>query len=306
MIETLLDVYRPKRWYRNTFMLLGALLGIKILHQSILPNIYGIAVAFVSICLVASGNYGINEILDADADAHHPEKRNRAIPSGKISKGTVLVISVFLYAVGLGISTLTGNYMLEISVLLLLISGVFYNVKPFRLKDKPYIDFISEAVNNPIRLLVGWYSVATPEHLVPASVVLGFWFLGIFLMASKRFAELRFVKNRVELIAYRKSFKYYSEEKLMIAMVTSLTAFSFMFGAMSMKYSTDLILLLPFVVVFVVWFFHLLYEKNSIVKDPERIFEKKGFLMYSTFVLFLFVYLLFTGNRYLGFLRRIP
>ncbi|MCD6419518.1 MAG: UbiA family prenyltransferase [Synergistetes bacterium] len=306
MIKMLIDVYRPKRWYRNTFMLVGALFALKVLHQNILSNLYGIIVGFISICLVASGNYGINEILDAEADAHHPEKRHRAIPSGRISKRFVLVISVLLYLSGLVLSTLTNNYMLEISVLLLLISGILYNVKPFRLKDKPYLDFISEAANNPIRLLVGWYSVASAEHLVPASVVLGFWFLGIFLMASKRFAEIRFVRDRNELVAYRKSFAHYSEEKLMIAIVASLAACSFMFGAISMKYSADLILLLPFVVVFVVWFFHLLYEENSIVKDPERIFEKKWFLVYSTFVLLLFVYFLFTGNQYLGFLRRIP
>ncbi len=98
-------------------MLAGALFALKVLYQNILSNLYGIIVGFISICLVASGNYGINEMLDAEVDTHHPEKRHRAIPSGRILKRFVLVISVLLYSSGLVLSTLANNYMLEISVL---------------------------------------------------------------------------------------------------------------------------------------------------------------------------------------------
>ena len=304
MIKILLNVFRPLRWYRNAFMLLGALLAIQITETGISDSYVGILFAFISICLVASGNYGINEVLDAEYDAQHPQKRLRAIPSGKISSTPVVIISIILYIAGVSIVLPLRNTMLIISVFLLILSGILYNVKPLRLKDKPYTDFIAESLNNPIRLLVGWYSVAPSNKLVPSSFILGFWFLGMFLMASKRFGEYRFFKDKDQLVEYRKSFKHYTEERIIISMIASLSAFMFMLGALCLKYSVDLVLFLPFVIVFIVWFFRLAYEKDTIVKDPERVFEKKLFVLYSVLVCGLFIYLLFSGNQLLGFLLR--
>lgn len=304
MIRVLLNVFRPLRWYRNAFMLLGALLAIHITEIGISDSYVGILFAFISICFVASGNYGINEVLDAEYDAQHPQKRLRAIPSGKISSTPVVIISIILYIVGVSIVLPLRNTMLIISVSLLILSGILYNVKPLRLKDKPYTDFIAESLNNPIRLLVGWYSVAPSNKLVPSSFILGFWFLGMFLMASKRFGEYRFFKDKGQLAEYRKSFKHYTEERIIISMIASLSAFTFMLGALCIKYSVDLVLFLPFVIVFIVWFFRLAYEKDTIVKDPERVFEKKLFVLYSVLVCGLFIYLLFSGNQILGFLLK--
>lgn len=283
-------------------MLLGALLALKITEIGISESFVGILCAFISICLVASGNYGINEVLDVEHDAQHPQKKLRSIPSGKISSMPVVIISIILYIAGLSIVLPLRNTMLIISVFLLLLSGILYNVKPLRLKDKPYMDFIAESFNNPIRLLVGWYSVAPSNKLVPSSFILGFWFLGMFLMASKRFGEYRFFKDKDQLAEYRKSFKHYTEERIIISMIASLSAFMFMLGALCIKYSVDLVLFLPFVIVFIVWFFRLAYEKDTIVKDPERVFEKKLFVLYSVVVCGLFIYLLFSGNQLLGFL----
>ncbi len=302
MIKILLNVFRPLRWYRNAFVLLGALLALKITEIGISESFVGILCAFISICLVASGNYGINEVLDVEHDAQHPQKKLRSIPSGKISSMPVVIISIILYIAGLSIVLPLRNTMLIISVFLLLLSGILYNVKPLRLKDKPYMDFIAESFNNPIRLLVGWYSVAPSNKLVPSSFILGFWFLGMFLMASKRFGEYRFFKDKDQLAEYRKSFKHYTEERIIISMIASLSAFMFMLGALCIKYSVDLVLFLPFVIVFIVWFFRLAYEKDTIVKDPERVFEKKLFVLYSVVVCGLFIYLLFSGNQLLGFL----
>jgi 4-hydroxybenzoate polyprenyltransferase len=310
MLKSVIDVFRPLRWYRNGFMLAAVILAIKILNINIrtvlsFSFIYPVLISFAALCFVASGNYGINEVFDLETDKHHPEKKNRSIPSGKVSPAIIIYLSVFLYIIGFFLISLLNNYMLSISLSLLLISGILYNVKPFRLKDKPYLDFIFEAVNNPIRLMVGWYSVAKPYNLVPASIVLGFWFLGIFLMAAKRFGEIRFIQDKEKAAKYRKSFKYYNEENLLFSMIAAAVSFSFMLGALSFKYSVDLIAALPFMVIWMVWFFHLAYQKNTIVKDPERIFEKKTFLSFSLLTLFIFMYLFFSGNQmFAWFLRK--
>ena len=51
--------------------------------------------------------------------------------------------------------------------------GIFYNVPPLRTKDKAYFDVISESINNPIRLLIGW-AIVDPTSLPPGSIILSY------------------------------------------------------------------------------------------------------------------------------------
>jgi len=81
-------------------MLLGVLLAIRLRNVDINMAWPSITLAFISICLIASGNYGINEVPDATSDAYHPEKRNRAMPSGKVGEKLILGISSMLYLGG--------------------------------------------------------------------------------------------------------------------------------------------------------------------------------------------------------------
>jgi decaprenyl-phosphate phosphoribosyltransferase len=306
MILTFIRVFRPIRWYRNSFMILGILIAVRVVNigiSDILSHWMQIFLAFVSVCLIASGNYGINEVLDKEQDNFHPQKKHRALPSGTISPTPVILVSILLYVSGIGISLLKNNYMLTISLLLLLISGLLYNIPPVRLKDKPYLDFSFEALNNPIRLMVGWYSIAEPIHWVPATFILGYWFLGIFLMASKRFGELRFIHEAETAALYRKSLKYYTEELLLISMIAALVAFAYMFGALSMKYDINLFMVLPLIIIWTIWYFRLAYKENSIVKDPERIFEEKYFLIYTVFTFFVFFWLFNSSVSILNWLK---
>ena len=68
------------------------------------------------------------------------------------------------------------------------IMGVAYNVRPIRTKEVPYVDVLSESVNNPIRLLLGWFALI-PDRFPPISLLLAYWMVGAFFMAMKRFAE---------------------------------------------------------------------------------------------------------------------
>jgi decaprenyl-phosphate phosphoribosyltransferase len=308
LARNLLDVFRPKRWYRNLTMVLGIIIAIKVLNLSRshllgAHSVTTILIALVSLCLIASGNYGINEILDAKMDATHPQKKHRAIPSGRVSVKLVFTISIALYILGIGLSLLAKNWTLIGSLLLLLVSGIVYNVKPIRLKDRVYVDFISEALNNPIRFMVGWYAVATPSQIVPASFLIAYWFIGVFLMAAKRFGEIRLIKDPKKAAEYRISLGAYTEERLLMAMIGAVAAFSFMIGALSFKYSVDIVIVLPFIIAWVIWFFKLAFEENTIVKDPERIFEKKGFLSFSLLTAILFLYFFYTGNHFLHLIK---
>ncbi len=98
---------------------------------------------------------------------------------------------------------------------------------------------------------------------------------------------------------YRRSLGNYTQESLLMAMIGAVAAYNFMIGALSFKYSVDVVVVLPFIIFWTIWFFKLAFEENTIVKDPERIFEKKGFLAFSLLTVGLFLYFFYTGNHFL-------
>ena len=59
-------------------------------------------------------------------------------------------ILLMLAGVGIGFYV---NRLFCFTVLALWIMGCFYNIRPMRTKDVPYLDVLSESVNNPLRML---------------------------------------------------------------------------------------------------------------------------------------------------------
>jgi hypothetical protein len=119
-------------------------------------------------------------------------------------------------------------------------------------------------------------------------------------MSAKRFGEIRFIKDKEMMSNYRKSLAYYTQKKLLFVMIAAINASSFMLGALAMKYSLDLLIFLPFLVIWIIWFFNLSYEQNSIVKDPERVFENIPFVVFTIITFGLFLVLALSKTVILG------
>ncbi len=289
------SILRVDHWHKNLFLLPGWLAGLKFFDVSVnLTVVSDFAVTLFFTALVSSINYAINEILDCETDKHHPIKRLRALPSGRLQITTAWYYTIIFTLL---VSTFAIS-LLRIEVIILLIifflSGLVYNLPPIRAKDKAFFDVIVESFNNPIRLLLGWYSLKASNAFVPSTLIVAFWSIGAFLMTAKRYAEFRFLNINIEArTLYRKSFSVYSEEKLLLAMILYISLFNLSFGIIVQKYSPDLLMLLPFILIFITWFFKLSFEEDSIIKDPEKIIMKRGFLLYSIFCLIILILSLF-------------
>jgi hypothetical protein len=101
--------------------------------------------------------------------------------------------------------------------------GIEYNVRPLSTKEFPYIDVLSEAINNPILLLLGWFALI-PDRMPPLSLILAYWMAGAYFMATKRYAEYRQLHDQLLAPQYRKSFGYYTEDQMLISMLFYVTA----------------------------------------------------------------------------------
>jgi 4-hydroxybenzoate polyprenyltransferase len=276
-------IARPGHWFKNVFMLPGLVIAFLVtwppIHTIILPTILG----FLSACAIASANYVINEWLDAEFDKFHPLKKNRSSVLGHITFKYVVIEYILLAGMGLVLASFVSAPFL-ICALWLLLMGILYNVLPFRTKDKPYLDVLSESINNPIRLLLGWF-IITSVIFPPSSLLIAYWMGGAFLMATKRYAELRLITDRSTAALYRKSFAYYTENNLMISILFYSMSFAFFFAVFMIKYRIELILTLPLFAVLFAWYLHIGMMPDSPAQRPERLYEQKGYMLFMGFVI---------------------
>jgi len=264
---------RIDHWFKNVFVLPGvvAALGVDFLgaREGLwLRLILGLA----SVCLVASSNYVINEVLDAPSDRSHPVKKNRPTPAGFVSVPLAYVQWLALMFVGVAIGLQVSAAFAAV-VFVLWVMGCIYNIPPLRSKDVPYVDVLSEAINNPLRMLAGWF-IATSSSAAPASLLLSYWMVGCYFMALKRYAEYREIGDRRAAAAYRKSFAYYTSERLMVSIMFYGSAAMLFLGAFVMRYRLELILAFPLVALVMAMYLDLSFKEDSAVQRPEGLYKE--------------------------------
>jgi len=178
-LESVVKALRPHQWTKNLLIFLPLLLAHVVATNRLLMGL----LAFCCFSLTASATYIINDLLDIEADRHHPQKRLRPFAAGDLPAvaGLVIVATFLLVAIA-------GARMLPPAFLgwLLLYFGVAL-VYSLYLKRIALVDVVVLSGLYTLRLLAG--SAATNSHI-------SHWLAGfsIFLFFSlaivKRFAEL--------------------------------------------------------------------------------------------------------------------
>jgi len=279
-----LKICRPDHWLKNIFIVFGHVVAWTLVldFQWDAQLLRIAALSLIPACLVASANYILNEILDAPFDALHPSKKFRGIPAGKVKVGYLwwlmgaLAIVAFLLCWWWGL-----NWAYQVALLLLLISGLVYNVQPLRLKDRAFMDVIAESFNNPIRLWLGYYALVPPHSLPPISIVFAWWFFGALLMTGKRYSEYRFIGDATVSGNYRKSFRIYTEKTLILAMITYANLFCFCTGIAMAVYPklNNLVFVFPMIVIAVIaYFFHAMKEETARL-EPEQLLQNPWIIL---------------------------
>lgn len=261
---------------KHVFILPGLVLAYALREPSLAEAVWKVPLGFLSAISIASANYVINEWLDREFDAHHPTKSRRAAVACSLSPGLVTIEYLMFAALGMILAKSLGGYFFLVSAAFL-ISGLIYNVRPIRSKDRPFVDVISESVNNPIRLTLGWLMI-DQTSLPPLSLLLAYWFGGAFLMGSKRLSEYRDIvasEGIATLERYRRSFSGYTAESLTVSCLIYAMISSFFVGVFLIKYRLEFLLAFPFIVALFGCYFWLAMLKDSIAQRPERMFRSR-------------------------------
>ena len=286
-----IEICRFDHWIKNVFILPGLLIAISIYPQSIHAGLlFSILIGFLAAGLVASSNYVINEILDAPFDALHPTKCQRPTPAGRVHIQWGYVQWIVLMLIGLALASLVSQALVWV-LLWLWVMGCIYNIPPVRAKDLPYIDVLVESINNPIRLLVGWY-IVSPPFQIPVSLLISYWMIGAYLMAIKRFAEMRDISRNISAKKYRKSFGYYTEQNLLVSIMFYAATSMLFFGAFVMRYHLELILSFPLVAFIMAMYLNLAFKEDGGAQAPEKLWKETPLMLASFLCLLLMVFLM--------------
>ena len=274
-----LALARVDHWVKHVFIVPGIVLACVLLERSPLGSLAAIGLGFASACLLASANYVLNEWLDAERDRHHPIKSNRPAVAKRLSPAAVWIEYLGLAAVGLGLAAAVSPLYLATAGLFFL-SGLVYNVPPVRTKEAAYLDVISESINNPLRLTLGWAMIDSTS-LPPGSLLLAFWAGGAFLMALKRLAEYRSAEAAgvlASLARYRRSFGVYSGNSLLLSAFLYAQLAAFSLAVFLVKYRIEYLLSMPLFALLFVVYLRVSLKRDSSAQTPERLFKETGLL----------------------------
>jgi len=288
-LKPYVSLARPDNWFKNIFIIPGIILVPFFFSISLdIDLIFRIGLSIIATCLVASSNYVINEVLDAETDKHHPVKKNRPSARGIINTKIAYIEWIILAVIGISLSFYINKYV-GYANLFLWIMGCLYNIPPIRTKDLVFLDVISESINNPIRFVIGWYSTGI-DTIPPISVLFAYWMFGAFLMASKRLAEYRKINNPDIAALYRKSFRLYNQELLITSSVFYLCLL-FMSGmAFVVLYRLELVFAVPFFAFLLCYYLHLGFKPDSLIQYPEKLYKEKNLvILISSFLIYCLV-----------------
>ena len=180
MIVQLLRSTRPRQWVKNVVVLAAVMFSEHLLDSAYILTALAAAGVFV---LLSSAIYLVNDLADAEADRHHPDKASRPIASGDLSKPVAATAAVLLLGGGLaGAIVLHRDF-----VVVALIYAVLNLAYSLGLKRAALVDIMIVASGFLLRAVGG---------AVVVDVDISTWFilctftLTLFLAAGKRRGEL--------------------------------------------------------------------------------------------------------------------
>ena len=212
MILACLKEARPSQWTKNVLVFSApAALGVLNEWSSLGKTL----VVFLAFCLVASGTYYWNDIMDVEQDRLHPKKSNRPIASGAVPLPVARVVGSVLLLTGpalaYAVRPAAGGIIALYAFLTIGYSTWWKHI--------PVLDLALVASGFVLRAMVGAAATQTP---MSTWFVLCITFGSFFIVTGKRFAELLELGDKA--ILTRASLKAYSLTYLRQLLVVSCTA----------------------------------------------------------------------------------
>ena len=279
-------LFRLHQWIKNVFIFVPLVFSKNLFNYDLL---FIVIAGFFEFCFASSVVYVINDIIDIESDREHPVKRERPLPSGKISKKSAIYSAVILSVIIL-IFLPFFNFTFDIFLISYIILNVFYS---FKLKNIVIIDIFSIAAGFMIRIISGAVVINVE---ISSWLILTTMFISLFLGVMKRRSELALVENkssRKVLAEYSITFSDQMTTVAAAGVIICYALYSVASRTISVFGTDKLIFTTPFVVFGIFRYMYLVYMNSQgentskiLVSDLPMIFNILLYILFSVLIIY--------------------
>lgn len=180
MIKSILRLTRPKQWIKNMFVFIPMFFGGELFD---LHSVWLAVLTFFAFSLVASSLYCYNDIVDVDADRHHPVKCLRPIASGEVSIRLGYILMTLTFCLGMGILLLLPPEVMSPVMAVIVFYYVLNLAYCSKLKQFAILDVCIVAFGFVLRILAGGFAC---ELALSNWIVIMTFLLTLFMSFAKR------------------------------------------------------------------------------------------------------------------------
>ena len=260
-----LRLLRPAQWTKNGIILVAYFFARwdpgQHAHVVGAAPFLAVVLALLDFCLLASGVYVLNDLIDRKADALHPEKCNRPLASGRIAPSAALALALALLTTSVAGAWLLAPRFGVIASVYLLMQIAYSGL----LKHVAILDVFIIALGFVLRATAG---AAVIDARISPWLLLCAFFLALFLALCKRRHEKQLLVG--EGAGHRRSLTGYSLVLLdqMIACVAASTVIAYAVYTLSpetiQRFGTQgLGLTIPLVMFGIFRYLDLVYNDNG-------------------------------------------
>ena len=180
MIKSILRLTRPKQWIKNMFVFIPMFFGGELFD---LHSVWLAVLTFFAFSLVASSIYCYNDIVDVDADRHHPVKCLRPIASGEVGIRLGYILMTLTFCLGMGILLLLPPEVMSPVMAVIVFYYVLNLAYCSKLKQFAILDVCIVAFGFVLRILAGGFAC---ELALSNWIVIMTFLLTLFMSFAKR------------------------------------------------------------------------------------------------------------------------
>ena len=180
-LSAALELLRPKHWAKNAFVFMPVPFALAAGGQLDAPRF---ALGLVGFCFVTSAVYAFNDVLDAEQDRRHPQKRSRPVAARRVGPAFAMALAVLSLLLGIGLVALSGHGGAVVIALAYVAINVAYTLGG---KHVPLLDVFMLSSGFVLRVLLGCalIGVRPSTWLLLCSST-----LSLFLALAKRRGDL--------------------------------------------------------------------------------------------------------------------
>ncbi len=290
VVRSLLRSMRLSQWTKNGIVFAGLVFDGKLLYPDLFLRTTLVALCF---CLVSSGVYLMNDLVDIEKDRQHPRKRLRPLSSGQLSPVIAAVMAFVLAVVGMAGSLWVDPWVGAV-VGLYLVQNIAYS---FYLKNIVIVDVMVLSLGFLLRAIAGVLVVHVTNFSPWLYVCVTL--LSLFLGFGKRRHEITLLAG--DAASHRASLEQYNLHFLdqLIGLVTTSTLVSYTlytFEAQTALAGGRMLLTVPFVFYFIARYLYLIHVRK-LGGAPDELLLKDRPLLFNSVLWALTVVVLIYWDR---------